>query len=144
VVITRGSTYDNRENLAAAFFDTIASKLEGTRLGRQELNAELLEDTPGALWQLEWIDRDRLTVAPQEFTRVVVAVDPATSTNEGSDETGIIVVAIGKEGHGYILEDLSGKYQPHEWAAKAIAAYRRHKADRAARARSKSEVKEHI
>jgi predicted phage terminase large subunit-like protein len=130
VVITRGSTYANRENLAAVFFDTIASKLEGTRLGRQELNAELLEDTPGALWQLEWIDRDRLTVAPQEFTCIVVAIDPATSTSEGSDETGIIVAAIGKEGHAYVLDDLSGRYAPHEWAAKAIAAYHHFKADR--------------
>jgi phage terminase large subunit-like protein len=129
VVVTRGSTYDNRENLAAAFFATIASRHEGTRLGRQELNAELLDDTPGALWQLSWIDRDRVQQAP-DLSRIVVAIDPAVSTNEGSDETGLIVAGIGKDGHGYVLEDSSGRYQPHEWAARAIEAYRRFKADR--------------
>jgi predicted phage terminase large subunit-like protein len=129
VVITRGSTYDNRENLAAAFFDTIAARYEGTRLGRQELNAELLEDTPGALWQLAWVDRDRVEHAP-ELSRIVVALDPAVSTTEGSDETGLVVAALGKDGHAYVLDDLSGKFPPHEWAARAIEAYRKHKADR--------------
>ena len=60
VVVTRGSTYENRENLAAGFFDQIIRKYEGTRLGRQELNAELLEDTPGALWRQAMIDAARL------------------------------------------------------------------------------------
>jgi phage terminase large subunit-like protein len=88
-----------------------------------------LDDTPGALWQLSWIDRDRVQQAP-DLSRIVVAIDPAVSTNEGSDETGLIVAGIGKDGHGYVLEDSSGRYQPHEWAARAIEAYRRFKADR--------------
>jgi predicted phage terminase large subunit-like protein len=88
-----------------------------------------LSDTPGALWQLEWLDRDRLEQAP-ELRRVVVAIDPAASNNEGSDETGIIVAGRGEDKHLYVIEDLSGRYQPHEWARKAIQAYRRHKADR--------------
>src|SRR4029077_3015893 len=100
-----------------------------TRLGRQELNAELLSDTPGALWQLDWLDRDRVTKAP-ELKRIVVAIDPAVSNNEGSDENGIIVAGLAADKSIYVLDDLSGKYAPHEWAAKAISAYRRHKADR--------------
>ena len=129
VAITRGSTYANRENLAPSFFSQIVSKFEGTRLGRQELNAELLNDTPGALWQLDWIERDRVKAAP-ELVRIVVAIDPAVSNNENSDETGMIVAGVDRIGHIYVLEDLSGKYAPHEWARKAIDAFDRHKADR--------------
>jgi predicted phage terminase large subunit-like protein len=129
VVITRGATVENAANLAAPFLDTITARYAGTRLGRQELEGELLEDVAGALWQRDWIDRDRASVAP-ELQRIVVAIDPAVSTVEGSDETGIIVAGIGRDGHGYILDDLSGRYAPHEWAAKAIAAYHKHKADR--------------
>jgi predicted phage terminase large subunit-like protein len=129
VAITRGSTYDNRANLAPSFFSQIVSRFEGTRLGRQELNAELLNDTPGALWQLDWIERDRVKAAP-ELVRIVVAIDPAVSNNENSDETGIIVAGVDRIGHIYVLEDLSGKYAPHEWARKAIDAFERHKADR--------------
>lgn len=129
VVVTRGSTYENAANLAPTFLKAIRDRYEGTRLGRQELEAELLFDTPGALWQLEWLDRDRVTKAP-ELRRIVVAIDPAVSSHEGSDETGIIVAGVDGAGHGYVLEDLSGRYAPHEWARRAIDAYRRHKADR--------------
>jgi phage terminase large subunit-like protein len=129
VVVTRGSTYENAKNLAPTFLKAIRDRYEGTRLGRQELNAEVLTDTPGALWQVEWLDRDRVTVAP-ELKRIVVAIDPAVSSHEGSDETGIVVAGVGRDGHGYVLEDLSGRYAPHEWARKAIDAYRRHAADR--------------
>jgi len=130
VAVVRGSTYDNRSNLAPAFFSQIIRQYEGTRLGRQELNAELLSDTPGALWQLDTLDRDRVTEAPEELRRVVVAIDPAISTSENADETGIIVAGVDKRGHMYVLEDCSGKYAPNEWATKAIAAYQQHKADR--------------
>jgi phage terminase large subunit-like protein len=129
VVVSRGSTFENEPNLAPNFVQTLRDRYEGTRLGRQEINAELLSDTPGALWQLDWLDRDRVAKAP-ELQRIVVAIDPAVSNNEGSDETGIIVAGIGADKHEYVLEDLSGRYAPHEWAAKAIDAYRRHKADR--------------
>jgi phage terminase large subunit-like protein len=84
---------------------------------------------PGALSQLDWLNRDRISVAPS-LRRIVVAIDPAVSNNEGSDETGIIVPGVATDGKIYVLEDCSGRYAPHEWAAKAIDAYRRHKADR--------------
>jgi len=129
VVISRCSTFDNAANLAPTFLSAIVSRYEHTRLGRQELYAELLEDVPGALWQRDWIEETRVDCAPDP-QRIVIGVDPATSTSEGSDLTGIVVAALGKDGHAYVLDDLSGKYQPHEWAAKAIAAYHQHNADR--------------
>jgi predicted phage terminase large subunit-like protein len=129
VAVTRGRTLDNAPNLAPAFLSEIVSRYQGTRLGRQELDAELLEDTPGALWQRSWLDRDRVASAP-ELKRIVVAVDPAVSNNEGSDETGIIVAGISRDDQVYILADLSGRYPPEGWARAAILAYHRHKADR--------------
>src|SRR5262249_777682 len=130
--VTRGSTYENKANLAPQFLDTIITKYEGTRLGRQELQAEMLDDTPGALWRREWLDRDRY---PKErllpgLRRIVVVVDPVVSSGEGSDETGIIVAGVDREGHGYVLADESGRYAPHEWARKAIVAYEYWNADR--------------
>jgi phage terminase large subunit-like protein len=131
VAVTRGSTYDNRDNLAPAFFSQIVRQYEGTRLGRQELNAELLEDVEGALWSRDMIGSARVgSGSMPDLRRVVVAIDPATTAGEDSDETGIIVAAIGIDGDGYVLEDLSGKYAPREWATKAVGAYRKHRADR--------------
>ena len=109
-VVTRGSSYENRGNLAPAFFDQIIRKYEGTRLGRQELDAELLEDTPGALWSHGSIEASRLRSAP-EMTRVVVAIDPAVTSGEEADETGIVVAGKDKDGHGYVLADISGRYR---------------------------------
>ena len=129
VVITRGSTYENARNLAPAFFTQIVSRYEGTRLGRQELNAEVLMDVPGALWSLDQIDGARRD-HPPDLARVVVAIDPAVSSNEGSDETGIIVAGRDEKGHGYVIEDLSGRYDPAGWARAAISAYWRHSAAR--------------
>jgi len=128
-VVTRGSSYENRTNLAPAFFDQIIRKYEGTRLGRQELEAELLEDTPGALWSHGSIEAGRLRSVP-EMTRVVVAIDPAVTSGEEADETGIVVAGKDQNGHGYVLADISGRYPPTEWARLAIAAYRTHRADR--------------
>ena len=129
VVVTRGSTFENAANLAPPFLDAIRARYEGTRLGRQELNAELLEDTPGALWKREWIDAGRIHRVPH-LKRIVVAIDPAVSSSEGSDETGIVVAGMALDGQGYVLEDVSGRYGPDEWARKAVAAYQRWKADR--------------
>jgi len=129
VVITRGSTYENAPNLAPAFFTQIVSRYEGTRLGRQELNAEVLMDVPGALWSLDQIDSARREHAP-DLARVVVAIDPAVSSKEGNDETGIIVAGRDEKGHGYVIEDLSGRYDPAGWAKTAISAYWRYSADR--------------
>jgi predicted phage terminase large subunit-like protein len=132
VVVTRGTSYENRINLAQAFFDQIVRKYEGTRLGRQELDAELLEDVPGALWNRALIEAARppMGFLMPELIRVVVAIDPAGSSGEEADETGIIVAGKDKEGRGYVLGDLSGHYTPIEWGRAAIAAYRSHKADR--------------
>lgn len=131
IAITRGSTYDNRANLAPAFFCQIVKQYEGTRLGRQELNAEILDDVQGALWSRDMIERSRLkNDSPYDLSRIVVAVDPAVSAGENSDETGIVVAGVDFVDQGYVLEDLSGKYLPHEWAATAVGAFRRWNADR--------------
>ena len=129
VVVTRGSTAENRGNLAPAFLDQIVRRYEGTRLGRQELDAEILEDTPGALWSHGIIEAARVTSAPG-LRRIVVAIDPAAGSGEHSDETGIVIAGKDAAGHGYVLGDLSERYTPTEWAKAAIAAYRAHGADR--------------
>lgn len=129
VVVTRGTTYENRANLADAFYDQIIRQYEGTRLGRQELNAEVLDDNPGALWHMTRIDELRVDSAP-ELRRVVVAIDPAVSHNADSDETGIVVAGVGDNGHGYVLDDVSGIYTPEGWRRKVGVAYHRHHADR--------------
>ena len=128
-VVTRGSTYDNLAHLAPSFLDRMRKKYEGTRLGRQELHAEVLDDVPGALWQRQTLDRDRRNRLP-EFQRVVVAIDPATTSGEDSDETGIIVAAKAADGHAYVLEDLTCRFSPDKWAQRAVSAYYRHRADR--------------
>ena len=131
VAVTRGTTYDNRANLAPAFLAQIVRRYEGTRLGRQELLAELLDDVPGALWTRDQIERHRLGRGMHpDLARIVVAIDPAVTSGEDSDETGIVVAGRDQAGHGYVLADLSGRFQPTEWARRAIAAYREHKADR--------------
>jgi phage terminase large subunit-like protein len=132
IAVTSGSSYRNAANLAPAFVAQIIKKYEGTRLGRQELNAELLEDVPGALWNRALIEAAR---APMGFVlpdlvRVVVAIDPAASSGEDADETGIIVAGKDKDSRGYVLADLSGHYMPIEWAKIAVAAYKNHGADR--------------
>ena len=127
--VTRGTTYDNRDNLAQQFFQSIIKTYEGTRLGRQELNAELLDDNPHALWQRAQIDALRVTTAP-ELKRIVVAIDPAVTSNENSDETGIVVAGIGRDDHLYILADLSLIGTPDQWARAAVGAYRTWQADR--------------
>jgi phage terminase large subunit-like protein len=135
-VATRGSTYDNRANLAPAFFRQVIGKYEGTRLGRQELYAEILDDVPGALWTRELIRLwappkiERKGVHELDLARVVVAIDPAVSHGEESDETGIIVAGLDSMGRGHILADRTCKLSPDGWAKRAIAAYEEFKADR--------------
>jgi phage terminase large subunit-like protein len=128
-VVTRGSTYENRGNLAPGFIEEIIRKYEGTRLGRQELEAEILDDMPGALWSRGLIEAGRARQAP-ELTRVVVAIDPAASSGGASDETGIVVAGKDERGHAWVLADTSGRYSPGDWAKTAIAAFRAHRADR--------------
>ena len=127
VVVTRGNTYANRANLAPRFLERIREQYEGTRLGRQEIEGEVLEDTPGALWTLAQLDGLRVKTAP-ELTRVVVGVDP--SATAAGDETGIIVAGLGADGHGYVLADVSLQASPHGWGSAAVKAYHAHQADR--------------
>lgn len=139
VVLTRGRTVENERNLAPAFLDQIVRRYQGTRLGRQELDGEILDDMPGALWTHGIIEATRLAALPElarpeparpGLARIVVAIDPAVSSHEDSDETGIIVAGRDSNGHGYVLVDASGRYAPAEWARVAIAAYGAHQADR--------------
>lgn len=128
-VITRSTTYENADNLAPVFLEQIIRRYEGTRLGRQELQGEYLEDLPGALWQRSQLDADRVTVAPEHLQRVVVAIDPAVTSGEDSDETGIVVVGRDQHERGYVLADYSLRGTPLEWARRAVWAYHEHRAD---------------
>jgi phage terminase large subunit-like protein len=129
VTITRGSSYENRANLAADFFGAITRKYEGTRLGRQELLGELLLDVPGALWHLEAIDELRREICPT-LQRIVIGLDPSGGGGEESDECGIIAAGVDQDDHGWILADASGRYAPNEWAKIAVELYHRLAADR--------------
>ena len=133
-VVTNGSTLDNADNLAKNTVKQLYERYGGTRLGRQELEGEILGDIPGALWSRESIDNNRLKTAPEDLERVIVAVDPATSSEEGSDETGIVVVALARDpdgyARGYVLEDGTIKGSPEEWARKAVSLYRKYSADK--------------
>lgn len=129
--VTRGSTYDNRDNLAPAFFEQIVSRYEGTRLGRQELNAEILDDAAGALWKRDALEALRVPTAKHpvpDMARVVVGIDP--SATAGGDEAGIVAAGVGQDGHGYVLDDASLRASPDTWAKAAVAAYHKHRADR--------------
>jgi phage terminase large subunit-like protein len=133
-VVTRGRTYDNAANLAAPFLKQVEERYGGTRLGRQELEGEILEDIPGALWSRTLIDDNRIKPADTpDLERIVVSVDPATSADEKSDENGIVVVGIARDSdgyaRGYVLEDGSLKGTPEEWARKAVHLYRKYSAD---------------
>jgi len=127
-VITRGSSYENKANLSKAFFDSIIKKYEGTRLGRQEIDAEMLEDVQGALWKRELIDQYRVQECP-ELIKCVIPIDPAVSSKKTSDESGIIPMGMGANGHIYVFDDLSGIYAPKNLMTKAITAYEKYKAD---------------
>jgi phage terminase large subunit-like protein len=132
VVVTTGTSYENRANLSEMWYDTTIKPYEGTRLGEQEIMARLLTDVPGALWKLETIAAARLPLEGKlpDFKRLVVACDPAVTTKKNSSETGIIVAAKGDNGHGYVLADLSGKWTPLQWAQKLVGAYNQWDADR--------------
>jgi len=126
--LSKASTYDNLDNLSPVFAEQIISRYEGTRLGRQELHAELLTDVEGALWTWEMIEENRVVEAPEDLERIVVAIDPAGTSKKQSDETGIIVAGKAK-GITYILEDRSGRYTPHGWAVAARNLYEEWSAD---------------
>ena len=119
-VVTRGTTFDNLANLAPSFREEVLAAYEGTRIGRQELLGELLEDVEGALWTLAGIDADRVETAP-DMRRVVVGVDPSGGSGPDNDEQGIIVAGLGADGDLYVLDDRSCKLSPNGWASRAVA-----------------------
>lgn len=129
VVVTRGSTFDNAPNLAPSALAEFLARYEGTRIGRQELHGELLEDVDGALWSWARIEQDRLTQLPENIVRRVVSVDPAVTNNDSSDETGIVVVSRDRDGHGYVEGDHSMRGTPNEWAARVINVYDEYECD---------------
>jgi phage terminase large subunit-like protein len=132
VVITRGSTFDNAANLAPSFLQTIRARYENTRLGRQELNAELLLDVQGSLWPRDLLDRANGNWKLPDMKRVVVAVDPSGTRGEedSGDSIGIIVAGLGVDNFGYVLADRTCKLSPDGWGRVAVNAYREFKADR--------------
>ena len=128
-VVSRGSTYENT-NLAPAFLDRIIRRYEGTRLGRQELNAELLGDVAGALWPYDTLLACRAASHP-DLRRVVVAVDPSGSNGaDEGDSQGIVVAGIGVDGRGYVLADLTCRLSPEGWGRRAVEAFDAYGADR--------------
>jgi phage terminase large subunit-like protein len=130
VIVTGGNSYENRANLSPQWFSDVVLAYEGTRLGRQEIYAELLDDAEGALWKRALFETARKTVDRSFLTRVVIAIDPATTKKQRSDETGIIAAGVGKDGHGYVLEDAGDQYTPDAWAKKALHLYDKYHADR--------------
>lgn len=130
--LTTGSTYENKANLARAFVEQIVKKYEGTRLGRQELHAEILDDAPGALWKRAQVDDLRVGAEDlPPLVRIVVAIDPSVSADAADAATGIVVCALGDDGHGYAITDGSlEKPTPEQWARQAVKLYNDHDADR--------------
>jgi phage terminase large subunit-like protein len=127
VEVTVSRTQDNAANLAPGFLETMERRYAGSRLGRQELDAQIIEDNDAALWRRDWIERTRLRTAPPLAT-VIVAVDPPVSL--GGDECGIVVAGRDAAGQGYVLADLSaGGLSPGQWAARVADAYDQFKAD---------------
>ena len=127
--IIKGSTFENVDNLAPSAIKMLKDRYQGTRLGRQELYAEILEDVEGALFNGANIEQNRVELTPT-LTRIVVAVDPAVTSNASSDETGIIVAGRSEDNQYYILEDFSGIFSPDVWIKKAIECYYQFEADR--------------
>ncbi len=126
-VVTTGSTLENAGNLAPSFLESILRKYSGTRLGRQEILAEILEDIAGAVFQRAWIDagrrNDRFKTRPEAMDRMCVAIDPAMTSGEDSNETGLVVAGRDHNRHGYVFEDASGRMAPSEWVMTAIRLY---------------------
>lgn len=132
-VVTRGNTFENASNLAPSFLMEMRARYEGTRLGRQELNAEVLEDAPDALWTRANLDQHRRALDKlPKLRRIVVAIDPAAKTNELQEDgaaTGIVAAAVGEDGRGYVLEDATIRASPNGWARRAVSVYDRYEAD---------------
>jgi predicted phage terminase large subunit-like protein len=131
VAITRGSTFDNAKNLAPSALLELQARYHGTRLGRQELYGEILEDQDGALWNRAMIEDSRIDQNKvPNLIRIVVAIDPAVTSGPDSDETGIVVAGLGTDNQYYILSDNSLRASPDAWARMAVEQYKEWKADR--------------
>lgn len=128
--LTVGRTDDNAANLAPSVLAKWRNKYGGTRLGRQELDGELLEDVPGALWNKAMIDATLMEGPLPGMKRVVIAVDPSGSDGQTGDSQGIVAAGLGYDGRGYVLEDGSDRLSPEGWAQKVVELYDRHRADR--------------
>jgi phage terminase large subunit-like protein len=129
VAVSRARTSDNAANLAPAFLETVVGRYAGTRLGRQEIDGDIIEDLPDALWTRDMIEACRTDTAPP-LMRIVVAVDPPASSSKRADACGIVAAGIDDGGTAYVLEDATASgLKPPEWAAKAVALYHRLQAD---------------
>lgn len=130
VYMTTGSTFENSANLAGTYLQAVKDQYEGTRLGRQELYAEVLEEADGALWTLDILDKCKVYRRDvPELRRIAVSIDPAVTANKESDETGIVVGGVDVNGHAYILGDYTFKGSPQQWAARAVELYHQYEAD---------------
>jgi len=129
LVLTTGTSYDNRENLSEEWFNEIINAYEGTELGRQEILGQLLDDKKGALWSEKLIEPYRVTETP-ELSRIVIGVDPAMSSSSTSNWTGIVVAGVDRNNHYYVLDDLTIKGTPSEWGYAVVKAFHEYQADR--------------
>jgi phage terminase large subunit-like protein len=129
-LVTGISMLDNPHN-PKSFTDMMLKKYKGTRLGRQELYGELLEDVIGALWTRFMIDSERVQdpLKVPDMAMVVVAVDPAATSKPDADDTGILVGGLGVDGYGYVIEDATCHLPPNKWGARAVHMYEKHRAD---------------
>lgn len=129
VAVSRAATRANRFNLAPEFLRTVQEAYGGTRLGRQELDGEIVEESADALWTRAMIETCR-EAAPPAMSRIVVAIDPPASSSQRADSCGLVVAGVDRDGIGHVLEDATmAGARPHDWATRAIALYQRHEAD---------------
>lgn len=142
-VRTRG-TIDDNPHLNEDWREAIKTRHAGTRLGRQELGGELLEDVEGALWSPEVIEKGRVEAAP-ELATIVVAIDPAATSGPEADDTGMAVVGKGVNGHGYLLADRTCHLEPGGWGSRAVQAYYEFESNRiVAETNNGGEMVEHV
>ncbi|MEP3430404.1 MAG: terminase family protein [Roseibium sp.] len=128
--ISHAPTKANALFLAPSFLEAIVGRYAGTRLGRQELDGELIEDRPDALWSREGLEACRVEVAPEDLTRIVIAIDPPVTARKTSDACGIVAAGLGPDGKAYVLADRSRRQaKPTDWAQAAIGLWHGLKAD---------------
>ena len=128
--LTRAATRANALFLAPGFLERVVARYAGTRLGRQELDGELIEDRPDALWQRDELDACRVAAAPDHLVRIVIAIDPPATATKRSDACGLVVAGLGEDGIAYVLADHSlARARPADWAGRAVALWRHYQAD---------------